>query len=229
MDNHFHLFVETLHSNISQSMKYLNGVFTQYVNWKHKRVGHLFQGRFKSILVEKESYFLELCRYIPLNPVRGGICTDPADYLWSSYRATAGLIPAPSFLTVGPIWERFGTNVDHAKVSYQSFVNDGSDRCPWSNLKGQIYLGNDAFIQSLPKSPYASKSGLVKIQTCPVRPPLNALLVLPDGYRQAQKQYGYRIQEIAGFVGVHRNTVSRWIKGTAGVRSQNAPIVQKKT
>src|ERR1019366_9956585 len=64
MDNHYHLFIETTLANISQGMKYLNGVFTQYINWKHRRVGHLFQGRFDARLVEKESYFLEICRYV---------------------------------------------------------------------------------------------------------------------------------------------------------------------
>ena len=222
MDNHFHLLVETLHANISESMKFLNGVYTQYFNWKHKRVGHLFQGRFKSILVEKESYFLELCRYIPLNPVRAGICRNPADYLWSSYRATAGLVAAPSFLNVGSVWERFGCNEDLAKLSYQSYVNDGSDRCPWENLKGQIYLGSDAFLQSLLKPPNVHASGISKTQTYPVRPSLETLLALPDGHCQAQ-EHGYRIHEIADFFGVHRNTVSRWMKGMAGVKSQNAP------
>ena len=182
MDNHFHLLVETLHANISESMKYLNGVYTQYFNWKHKRVGHLFQGRFKSILVEKENYFLELCRYIPLNPVRAGICRNPADYLWSSYRATAGFAAAPSFLTVGPILGRFGPNENQAKISYQSYVNDGSDRCPWENLKGQIYLGSDVFIQSLPSPPNAMLLGIPKTQSDPVRPPLETLLALPDGH-----------------------------------------------
>jgi len=118
--------------------------------------------------------------------------------------------------------------VDHAKVSYQSFVNDGSDRCPWSNLKRANLLGQRCFYPVATQVSICFKIGARKNSDLSCETPLNALLVLPDGYRQAQKQYGYRIQEIAGFVGVHRNTVSRWIKGTAGVRSQNAPIVQKK-
>ena len=102
-------------------MKYLNGVYTQYFDWKYKRVGHLFQGRFKGILVEKESYFLELCRYIILNPVRAMMCNDPADYSWSSYRSTIGIIPVPAFLTIDPILERFGSDVESARRAYRIF------------------------------------------------------------------------------------------------------------
>ncbi len=85
MNNHYHLLIETPDANLSKGMRQLNGIYTQYFNRVHDSVGHLFQGRFKSILVEKESYLLELCRYIVCNPVRANLCREPKDWKWSSY------------------------------------------------------------------------------------------------------------------------------------------------
>jgi REP-associated tyrosine transposase len=110
MDNHFHLLVETPEANLSKAIRQLNGVFTQTFNRRHGKVGHVLQGRFKAILVDRDSYLLELCRYVVLNPVRARITRKPDTYAWSSYRATAGLDPAPSFLTVEWILSQFGGN-----------------------------------------------------------------------------------------------------------------------
>ncbi len=86
MDNHYHLLIETPHANIKQIMQNINTSYTVYVNIRHKRRGHLFQGRYKSFIVDKESYLLELGRYIHLNPVRAGIVQKADDYRWSSYK-----------------------------------------------------------------------------------------------------------------------------------------------
>ena len=96
MDNHYHLMVETPDGNLARGMARLNGLYTQRFNRRHQRIGHLFQGRYKAILVERESYLLELCRYLVLNPVRAGLVRRAAAYRWSSYRATAGDEPAPT-------------------------------------------------------------------------------------------------------------------------------------
>jgi Transposase IS200 like len=93
MDNHYHLLVETPKANLSLGMRQLNRIYTQNFNRRHNRAGHLFQGRFKAILVEKESYLMELCRYIVLNPVRVKGKVGVGAWKWSSYRATAGLAP----------------------------------------------------------------------------------------------------------------------------------------
>ena len=95
MSNHYHLLIETPEGNLSQGMRQLNGVYTQCFNRRHKRVGHVFQGRYKSILVQENSYLLELARYIVLNPVRANMVGCPSDWPWSSYRATAGLCRNP--------------------------------------------------------------------------------------------------------------------------------------
>lgn len=100
MDNHYHLLIETSEGNLSKGMRQLNGVYTQRFNRRHGRVGHVFQGRYKAILVQKESYLLELARYVVLNPVRARMVRTPDQWPWSSYRATAGLDPAPSWLMI---------------------------------------------------------------------------------------------------------------------------------
>lgn len=96
MSNHYHLLIETPDANLSQGMRQLNGVYTQRFNRVHGRVGHVFQGRYKGILVEKDSYLLELARYIVLNPVRAGMVRSAKDWPWSSYRATCGQIKPPN-------------------------------------------------------------------------------------------------------------------------------------
>ena len=90
MPNHFHLLLETKLANISKIMHYIKGSYTTYYNIRHRRYGHLFQGRFKSIVVDKDSYLLELSRYIHLNPVRAAIVKNPLEYPWSSYRGYLG-------------------------------------------------------------------------------------------------------------------------------------------
>ena len=96
MTNHFHLLIETPDGNLSLGMRQLNGVYTQLFNKWHGRVGHLFQGRYKAILIQKDSHLLEVCRYVVLNPVRAKMVEKPEEWKWSSYLATAGKIKAPS-------------------------------------------------------------------------------------------------------------------------------------
>ena len=101
MDNHYHLVIETPEGNLSRGMRQLNGMYTQKYNWKYHKTGHVFQGRYKAIIVDKDSYLLELCRYVALNPVRAHVVEEPEDFRWSSYRATAGIDKAPSFPCCG--------------------------------------------------------------------------------------------------------------------------------
>ena len=101
MGNHYHLMVETPEATLSRGMRQLNGVYTLGFNRRHGRVGHLFQGRFKAILVERESHLLELIRYVALNPVRAGLVAAPQEWKWNSYRATAGFEPGPVVVVAG--------------------------------------------------------------------------------------------------------------------------------
>jgi REP element-mobilizing transposase RayT len=100
MGSHYHLLIETPDGNLSKGMRELNGVYTQGFNQRHRRVGHLFQGRYKAIIVEKDHHLMSLCRYVVLNPVRIGLIERPEQWKWSSYRATIGLVERVSFLTI---------------------------------------------------------------------------------------------------------------------------------
>jgi REP-associated tyrosine transposase len=204
MANHYHLLVETPKANVSLGMRQLNGIYTQSFNRLHNRVGHLFQGRFKAILVEKESYLLELCRYIVLNPVRvkGRVLT--ASWKWSSYQATAGLASAPKFLTTDWVLAQLGKRRAEAQQRYREFVREGLESRPWENLKGQIYLGSDAFIERHSPKQLAIKE-IPRAQVRAVRPKLEKILNRNNdrGIVEAYKEHGYRLREIAAHLGVH--------------------------
>jgi len=151
MDNHYHLLLETPLANLSRALKRLNGLYTHKVNFEHKRVGHLFQGRYKSILVEKDSYLKELCRYIVLNPVRAGLVKQPGDYPWSSYRATAYPSTKQDWLEVRWILGQFGKTLGSARSGYRRFVKDGIKRneSPLGKVTSQVYLGNRGFLDEM--------------------------------------------------------------------------------
>jgi REP element-mobilizing transposase RayT len=146
MGNHYHLLLETPEPNLSRGMRQLNGIYTQRFNRRHERAGHLFEGRFKSILVEKEAHLLELIRYVVLNPVRAGIVPGPEPRDWSNYLATAGLARAPGWLEVEWTLAQFGGG-PLAGDLYRQFVEAGmrEPRTPWVNLRKQVFLGGDGF------------------------------------------------------------------------------------
>lgn len=148
MDNHYHLMLETPAANLSLAMKHLNAVYTQRFNKKHDRTGHLFQGRFKSLVVEKNSYLMELSRYVVLNPVRAKMVKHPKDWKWSSYRATAGLGKPETWLEVDWILGQFGKERKKAREAYRQFVEEGMGRkeSPWEKLFSRVYLGSKEFL-----------------------------------------------------------------------------------
>jgi putative transposase len=125
MTNHFHLLVQTLEPNLAIGMHRLNSDYANYFNRRHDHVGHLFQSRYASELIERESHLLETCRYIVLNPVRAGICRRPGNWPWSSYRATAGYDSPPAFLDVDWVLGQFGTTRRQAALRYVEFVSAG--------------------------------------------------------------------------------------------------------
>ena len=148
MDNHYHLMIETPDANLSRGMRQLNGVYTQKYNWWHSKTGHILQGRYKSILIDKENYLLELCRYVVLNPVRANMVEKAEEGKWSSYGATAGLKTVPNYLTGDWILGLFSNNKAEAQKRYRKFVREGIHTgSPWDDLQGQILLGEEGFIE----------------------------------------------------------------------------------
>ncbi|MBN7799211.1 REP-associated tyrosine transposase, partial [Parahaliea mediterranea] len=150
MGNHYHLLLETQAPTLSKGMKYLNGTYTQLINRRHQRVGHVFQGRFKAIVVDRDSYLLELARYFVLNPVRAGMVRSAKDWPWSSYRATAGIVHRHQVLTTDWLLGSFGRRRGSAQEAYMRFVQSGKGQpSPWEALKNQIYLGSDKFVEDM--------------------------------------------------------------------------------
>lgn len=224
MENHYHLLVETLDPNLSQGMRHLGGVYTQRFNRRHDRTGHLFQGRYKAILVEKEAYLLELCRYIVLNPVRAGFAARPEDHAWSSYRATSGLIKRPAFLSVRWLLDAFGSDPKKAKAEYRRFVQAGMDTpAPEHGFVRKTIIGSREFVQSLKSrlTKSARDREIPKAQRYLHRPALSDLIPESLGKSARNKamaaaclEYGYRQKEVADHVGLHYSWVSRVIKRT---------------
>lgn len=153
MDNHFHLVIETPECTLSRGMQWLKSVYAQSFNRKYKRVGHLFQGRFGSELVEKGEHLDEVLRYVVLNPVRAGMVERPEEYEWSSYRAKVGLAPRPEWLSVDWTLTRYGRTPEQAIEGYKQYVEAGIglERSPWDDLVGQTYLGSPEWIDEMKK------------------------------------------------------------------------------
>ena len=217
MDNHYHLVIETPKPNLSIGMRQLNGRYTQAYNRRHEQVGHVFQGRFTAILVEKDAHLLELCRYVVLNPVRAKIVSHPRLWVWSSYRATVGETKAPGWLTTDWILSQFGQRGGPAQARYRTFVAEGrGGPAPWEQLTGQIYLGSEKFVAQ--HQPNRVIRDIPRRQTQAQRPSLETLFErkgdLEKTIHQAYRQYGYRLADIADHLGVHAATVSRRLKRT---------------
>jgi putative transposase len=150
MGNHYHLLLETPLGNLSRGMQRLNGRYTQYFNVRHRRAGHLLQGRFKAILVERDAHLVELTRYVVLNPVRARIVPAAERWPWSNYRATAGLATKPDWLEVDWTLSQLSSRRSRARKIYRQFVSEGKGLpSPWKDLRNQIYLGGESFLKEI--------------------------------------------------------------------------------
>jgi REP-associated tyrosine transposase len=228
MGNHYHLLLETPQANLSRSLRQLNGVYTQAFNRRHGRVGHVLQGRFKGILVDKDSYLLELARYVVLNPVRARMVKKPETYRWSSFRATAGLQAAPPFLQADWLLAQFAKPRAAGQRRYWQFVLEGIDqRSPWEQLQGQVLLGSPGFTELL--GPLLKEKRrhreIPRQQRLVDRPALNRLLpraLLENrekrnlAIRAAHLEHGYSLTEIGAAVGLHYSSISKIVSRDDG-------------
>lgn len=156
MGNHYHLLLETPDGNLCQGMRQLNSIYSQYFNRRHEQTGHVFQGRYKAILVQRETYLLALARYIVLNPVRAKCSATAGDWPWSSYRATVGMAAAPAWLNVNYLLGRFGSTRIAACAAYKRFVEAGMNAAnPLNETRHQLVLGDQGFVEHHrhPRSP----------------------------------------------------------------------------
>ena len=154
MNNHEHLFVETPEANLSAGMQLLNGSYTSYFNRRHRRCGHLFQGRFKAHLVDEDGYYLEISRYIHLNPVRARLVEHPQDWPWSSYPGYRRARSQLDWLTYRRVLREFGRSQPQARRAYVRFIAAGMaerPRCPWAGAAGGLIVGGSAFVERIGK------------------------------------------------------------------------------
>jgi hypothetical protein len=204
-------------------MRQLNGVYTQWSNRRHDRNGHLFQGRYKAILVDTDAYLLQLSRYIVLNPVRTGMVDDPADWPWSSYRATAGLATAPPWLATSDVLDLLGHDRDEAIAAYRQFVSEGIDSAGiWSNLRGQVFLGDDRFIDRMQRKIDNARGDaqIPKPQRSTPPPSLEQLARAAanrdDAIVAAYATGAYSYADIGAHFGLHFATIGRIVRKAKG-------------
>ena len=223
MGNHYHLVVETLEGNLSGGMRQFNGQYTQQFNRRHGLVGHLFQGRYKAILVQKEAYLLELARYVVLNPVRAGIVDLPEQWAWSSFNACMNDQFSPSWLETDWLLSQFGTKRDLARRSYVEFVMQGrSVDSPLLNTRYQLLLGDDEFVKQ--RQAEIGQDDLREVSTAHRRAVALSLADYQHQYPQpklamshAYRSGAYTMSQIADHFGVHYMTVSRAVRSFENV------------
>lgn len=223
MGNHYHLLVETPEANLSRGMRQLNGVYTRAFNKRHGRIGHLFQGRFGSILIDKDDYLLEVCRYIALNPVRAGLAFKAEEWDWGSFRALIGMEKAPAWLETDWILGQFGSSRRVAISRLRHYIDKGiGGEYPIEELRGGWILGNDRFmerIQSLiqekeqalemPREQRrVSHKGMDEIFLCDARRGVSR----DESIYCSYVDHGYTMREIAEYLDIHYVSVSRAIK-----------------
>ncbi len=152
MDNHYHLVLETPRGNLLKVMHGINSSYTGYFNRKYGRGGHLFQGRYRGILVEKEPYLLSLSRYVHLNPVKAGVVRMPEQYPWSSYPGYIGKGKEFQWVEYAWILSQFGKEKKRARERYREYVEEGlrvKEPSPLGDLYGQVLLGGKGFIERI--------------------------------------------------------------------------------
>jgi len=219
MSNHYHLVIETPDGNLSKGMRQLNGVFTQISNRRHSRVGHLFQGRYKAVLVDGDAYLLELTRYVVLNPIRAGMVDGLSEWPWSSYRAMVGEVSPPTWLSTDGLLAQFSTKRGVAIRRYTQFVMAGiGQKSIWKDLNRQIFLGDDAFVERMQsKDEMLSKTvGVPKGHKRPPAPPIGKLMAehtdRDSGIAAVYATGEYSYQEIADYLGLHFTTVGKIVR-----------------
>lgn len=219
MTNHYHLVVETPEANLSKGMRQLNGVYTQRFNRRHGLVGHLFQGRFKGILVERDAYLLELSRYVVLNPVRAGMVASAEEWEWSSFRAMVGLEPAPSWLETDWLLGQFGGTRRNSQARYAKFVAEGMGADVWASLRYQLFLGSEEFIGKHLSGSNNQLELLREVPRAQRRAIAMSLAEYERKYSERREAMArafltgfYTMQEIGKHFGVHYATVSRAVR-----------------
>lgn len=230
MTNHFHVVVRTPQPNLSRGMHWLNSNYVNWFNRTHGRCGHLYQGRFKAFLVDSESYFAEVLRYVVLNPVRAKMCERPEEYRWSSYRASGGLEEAPGWFDIDAAQGLFGPDRLASQAAYRDFVLGGigrEDRL-WDKLTNRLYLGTEAWCKEMRKQVESRprSSDHPKAERAVGRPQLQAIIdavatVAGETTASILNTRGHILRSLVAWLGWHEGLLTlRSIAATLRLRSE---------
>jgi REP element-mobilizing transposase RayT len=221
MGNHYHFVLDAPRSNLSEAMGYINGTFAQESNRHYGRTGHLFEARFHSLVVQRERYFRRSCRYTVRNPVQAGLVNHAEDWLWSSYKVTAGLDDEPKWVDTSWLeWAFDAHSADEARRKYREYVNNPRIRTVKIDFRG-FAIGTKAFKQWVARTLQdESDRPLPEPAPLPERPALITLFASTQFGRAARIEfidaahtaYGYSLTEIASFIGRDRSNVSRALR-----------------
>lgn len=228
MPNHYHLLVETPDGNLSQGMRQLNGIYTQKFNFIHKRVGHLFQGRYKAILVEKDGYLTELIRYIGLNAVRAKLVKMPEQWKWSSHREMLSKKEKDFIICRDKVISIF-ENISE----YKKFIRQKTEEINfWEDLKGGIVLGSAEFVDKINNYIQPDRKltkNIPRRERYVSRPKLSEIFnndisdkkERNENIYKAHFNYGYTLTEIGDNLGLHVSVVSRAFKKIMNNKAKN--------
>lgn len=198
MNNHYHLVIKTMACTLSAGMHQLNGSYARHFNRRHGRSGHVFQGRYRYIVIESEAHFLEACRYVVLNPVRAKLCTSPRDWRWSSYRCT--IRPRPESQLAGDVvLNLFADQPEEAVGRYVKFVDEAITK----GSEGKIEIENPSQTPALPEV-FATDQYPVAI---------------------ANHMYGYMLSDIGEYLHCHKSTVSRRLQRETKAMEEHTPWI----
>lgn len=224
MDNHYHLLIETPDANLSSAMRDINGNYTQKFNARHKRTGHVLQGRYKAYVIEQELYLLEVVRYIVNNPVEEKMVDHTKEWVWSSFKATSGMLKAPKWLETDFTLGLFSKDRKESQKQYRKFVKEGINRgSPYDQLKEGVILGSPQFIDWVWET---QTNGIEEVKEIPRdqrivgRPSLEEIFedeMTKDerdtAIKFARFRCSYLTTEIAKHVGLERSVVGRISRG----------------
>jgi len=226
MGNHYHLVLCTRQANLSRLMRHVNGVYTQAYNRRYTKVGHVLQGRFKAILVDRDACLVQLCRYVERNPVAAGLVVNAADWPWSSCRHHMALAEGPAWLDSQAVWQLLlGHSVEdaaarkHAGAVYAGLIAAPAPADFWTTqLRQQIYLGNDDFVRRMQANmpaPSVSVVEVPRLHRCTpcsgVSDRLRCAERRNEELRRAYREGNLTMTAIARELGLSVSTVSRLI------------------
>jgi REP element-mobilizing transposase RayT len=222
MPNHFHLILRVADAPLAGPMQQLESAYANRFNSRHRRIGHLFQGRYQALMIEDGGYFRRALRYVARNPVRAGLVADPAEWMWSSYRATADRRVPRRWLALDEVWAAFHDDRETARRAFVDYCGHADVTEDDTAPTGPLVFGSAACAAGLSDglTPHRRHREFVYAERFADRPPLCDLFAGDESQQRRQRairrafdDHGYTLREIADFLGVAPTTVWRHARG----------------